>query len=458
MGRVKRPPLRAAPSEPLPRPDGPYPLLLQRLPVVLLVCAGSLLGAWWLTGRMEPVYRSQARAFQPAGVESFSLASDEAALPGGPKLPTGDSEQQASLLGLLKTAEMRVRVANALEGVSAADLEDRVDFDVDAFNRLVVTAWSPNPAQAAEIANTFVAQLQEELRRTTRRDLGQRARVLESAIAARRAELEAAEQDRLDFLAAAEAVDYEEELKARSAAIQELRDQLAQIDIRTGTIADEIETVRAQRDSRPEMVPAGRTEKLNPRLAELRGELGRAEAALAAMLARQRPDYPPVKAQQQRVESIRAELAAEEEILEDSRSYEADPLRQEFEKRLVDLEIEAAGLEVERAARQRQLDQALAEWRRLPEFQAGLKRHDEEIARLRGLIETLDLQLAEVRLALDGDPAYIELIERAQEPAAPYFPNLGLNLVLALAAGLLLSVLAVTAWERYRRWQEVAPW
>ncbi len=440
------------------RRTGPFPLFLQRFPVVLLVCAGALLAAWWFSATMEPVYRSQARGFEPATAESFSLESDTANLPAGAKLPSGNSERQASLLGLMKTAEMRVRIANRVEGVTAVELEDRVDVDVDAYNMIVVTAYDGDPRRAAEVANTYLEVLQEELQRTTRRDLGRRQVVLEASLADAEAALTAAEQERLDYLQATGSVDYEAELLAASNRVQELREKLAQLEVRGATLADERAELVAQRDARPEFIPSSRTEARNPRLDQLRNELAKEEAALAAMLARQRPDFPPVKAQQQRLDQILSLIALEEEVIESSRSFDADPLRQTYEQRLVDLELEEANLAVQRAARQDQLDAALAEWRALPGFQSGLRRFDDEIARQNALAETLRLQLAEARLAMDGDPAFIEVVERAQEPAEPYFPNLLLNLSIALLAGVLLSALMIVMFERAARWREEAPW
>jgi len=440
------------------RQNGPFPLFLQRFPVVLLVCAGALAAAWWFTGQMDPVYRSQARGFEPTQAESFSLSAEVSQLPAGPKLPTGNSERQASLLGVLKTAEMRVRVANEIEGLTAADLEDEVDFQIDSTNLVVVTAWDADPRRAAEVANKYFELLQDELQRVTRRDLGNRKTLLEASVAESQAALAEAEQARLAYLGASGSVDYQAELQAASARIQTLREELSKLAVRADTLGDEEREITAQRDARPDFIPSTRTEGLNPRLAQLRGELGQAEAALAAMLVKQTPDFPRVKAQQQRIDQIQSQLDAEEDVLESSRSFAADPLRQEYEQRLVNLQIESANLSVQRQARETQLDEAMEEWQRLPAFQAGLRGFDDEIARQRSLIETLQLQQAETRLALEGDPAYIELVERAQEPIEPYFPHLGLNLAIALFLGLLLSALVVVTYERVGRWREAAPW
>ncbi len=440
------------------RPTGPFPLLLQRFPVVLLVCAGALAAAWWLTERMEPIFRSQARGFEPATAESFSLSSDTANLPTGAKLPTGNPERQASLLGVMQTAEMRVRVANEVEGVSASDLEDKVDVDIDAFNLVVVSAFDPDPRLAAEIANTYFELLQDELQRVARRDLGRRQTVLEGSLGEAETKLAEAEQQRLAYLEASGSVDYEAELQAASGRIQTLRDELSRLAVRRDTLDDERREITAQHDARPEFIPSSRTEELNPRLAQLRNELAKEEASLAAMLARETADFPRVKAQQLRVDQIQAQIDAEEEILESSRSYSADPLRQGYAERLVNLQIEEANLSVQREARQTQLDEAMAEWNAMPAIQAGLRGIDDEIARQRGLVESLRLQLAETRLAMDGDPAFIELVERAQEPAEPYFPKLPLNLAIALLLGILLSALMVAMTERVSRWRQEAPW
>ncbi|MBL7009131.1 MAG: hypothetical protein ISR76_09045 [Planctomycetes bacterium] len=440
------------------RQNGPFPLFLQRFPVVLLVCAGALAAAWWLTGQMEPVYRSQARAFEPASAESFSLSSDSANLPSGPKLPTGNTERQASLMGVLRTAEMRVRVANEIESLTAAELEDRVDFDIDAFNLIVVTAWDSDPRRAAEVANKYFELLQDELQRVTRRDLGSRKALLEGSIAEAEAGLRSAEVARLEYLQASGSVDYQAELQAASGRIQVLREELSRLAVRGDTLDDEAREIAAQRDARPDFVPSSRTEGLNPRLAQLRGELGREEATLAAMLVKQTAEFPQVKAQQERINHIRQELEAEVEVLEDSRSFAADPLRQSYEARLVDLQIEGANLEVQRRAREEQLAEAMKEWQRLPGFQSGLRVFDDEIGRQRAMLETLRLQHAETRLALDGDPAFIELVERAQEASEPYFPNLALNLGIALLFGVLLSALMLAATSRVARWRLEAPW
>jgi len=443
-----------------PPSRGAIALIYRRLPVVILVCAGAVAVALWLSATLTPVYRSQARVFLPSRTTSLSLSSGEDNLPTGPKLPTSSTDTQDSLIGLLtvlQSGEALQQIAAEVD-LDAEKLRKNVDFEVDKYNFIVVTAWDQSADRAKTIADSFVSRLNDYLRRKTRESLGEDAAVLEKAVNQARDQVQRIRAEKTAFLAAHGAADFDAEMQALSARIEGLRGSLSQDAVRASSIDDQLASLHQRYDARPEFTETSRVEESNPRLISLHEEIEKDKAALAGELQRHTREWPSVKSLEAKIAAEEEELAAEEATIAKSKTYTADPVRGSMEQQILELELEKTRLATERTTLRSQLEAALAEWKTLPGFRTGLEDIDQRLDEARQDARDLQLKLDETHLALERDPEYLEIVEAPSVASKPSFPDTTLNVVLALVLGLIAGIMVALGMGRAAAWREAEPW
>lgn len=449
-----------------PRERGPLLLLYERFHVLLLVTGAAVAAAFLVSRALTPMYRGQVRCFLPTVQDVLLLTSEEPNIPKGPKLPVSSTETQDSIVGVARSAQLRVAVANRIPERNIEHLEKQVDIEIDKFNSLVITAWDPDPRLAAETARIYLEEFQRWLHEANQRSVARTMEILQGAIRETQARLDQAQRELVDFLQARGAADYSTELDALAARIASLRGAIADLDVQIGTLDDLVAATQRQLAEREkvlvdrEFVLSGQAETRNQRIEELRGEIGARETALASLRVRYQEAHPDVQRELAALEELRGELAAEEAVpfVPGSRNYTLDTIRARFEQQLHEYEIQREGLRAEREERQSQLDRALADWRTMPEFKSMLDTLTQRAGLLRQTLSNEMARLEEFKLYQAGRPEYLIVTEGAVEPTEPHYPNVPLNMAVAGLLGLATSVVLVVILDRIRTYREQAAW
>ena len=430
-----------------------------RFHVVVLITTAAVGASWWLSETMEPMYRAQARFFLPEINSGFSLNRESVNIPSGPRLPTGITETQDSLLGILRSSEFRLQIAAQFPKHTTEDLKRQVEVQVDKFNLMVVTVWDTAPATAADLANAWVRRIRDRLRDSSRNEASRAAVLLEDAVAVKEADLKAAEKVRLDFLSGRATTGMDSEYQAIASRVSTSQAALDNALALNASVDERISHMQSKLDDRPEEFrQASFVRTPNPRLDALRTRLANAEAELATLQLAAREGWPDYDQQVVRVEGLRNQVAGEEASVEASAVFQKDTLREAWLKQLTDLELEKERLGAEVEQRQLAVAEAKSEWDRLPEVVAKLAEHDRSIARIRLSLDDLILRAGEAALEAEHDPGFIEQVEVASAPLVPDWPNLPLNLAGGALLGFLMGLAAAAALGRSAAWQEKAPW
>ena len=454
-----------------PKPLGFRQAVYSRFHIVLMVCAAGVTAAWWVSGEIEPVYRSQARFFMPAEFDGFSLRSEQPNFPTGPKLPTSSTEQQDSILGILRSAAFRITVSDSLkdkqntEHINSEVLRNNVDVDVDKFNMVVVTAYDHHAQTAANIAGAYVTELQGMLRLKTESDVGAKFELLLSRADLEEKELAIKENERLAFLLANDSLGGDNESQGVADRVDLHRQQVASLTAEQIRNAAQLERVITERDSRPEFVETSFVEENNPRINELKSALVSAQSKLQAVLATVTEKHPDAISAAQTVALIESDLADEDDKREKSRTWELDRLREGYLKQVTELELDSVRIQTELDSSVRLMEEALQEWRSLPPFQAALSILDRTITQMRENLGKLrdrkaEFELFQSRFRPDSDKPhnYLEVTETATAATSPWFPNLRVNLLVALFLSLILGSMLALLNTRLAEWREQAPW
>lgn len=444
-----------------PQEKGPLLLFYEHAYVLAIVVLAAVAAAFLISSRMPRYYRGQAKGYLPAGADTLSLTSESGNIPAGPRLPQYSTDIQDSLLGVARSLQLRERVAARLPGHDPKDLEKRVDLAIDKYNLMVVTAWDPDPEEAARIANTWLEELQAFLDEQTKTDIARKREVLVAALQDTEQKIQAAEKEWTDFQTAHGSADYGAEVGAMVQRISAMRSAIADLEVQRNTLADELAAVTAQRDARvEEFRESSRTRVPNPRINELKQSILDTEANYRQLRLRYTDEHPQVKQVLAKLDELRRQLAEEEKtpFQEGGVTLTRDPIREDMEKRIHELQVQRVSLERQLEERRRLLDEALAEYRSLPEYKAGLDVLQQRLSQLQNLLGLQRARLEEFDIQAARTPRFILVTDPALPGTKPGLPNLPLNLAAAAVLGLVLGTVLVVGTDRVRHFREVAPW
>lgn len=443
---------------------GPLQLLYERLYVVAVTTAVAIVVAWFVAGRIDPIYRAQARCFMPTNPDMLSLSSEAENLPRTPKLPTGSTEIQDSLLGVLRAADLRQTVAVEIEGRDSAQLEKNVAFELDRYNLLTITVYDSDPAVAQRIAETYLRTFRDKLDQSTKADIRQKADLFDSRATTTRTEIERLEHERLAFLTGLGTADFGAEFQMTADRVKTYRQRVDDLDARAVALQTGLTELRRQLDERPDpadpegFVQRSLAEVSNPRIEQIKGQIIVAELALAQLRQRFQEGTREVLAKQAEIDTLRSQLATEVERIAGSADFGPDPLAETLQGKYYDQMVQIAVTAKEREVYGRLLEEAQSDFAKLPEYSLVLSDFDSQLQQLRQTLSDARRRLSEAELYLGRTTSFLETAEAPALPTKPWFPNVPLIMIAAALLGLVLSTTAAVAMSRAALFRQEALW
>ena len=439
---------------------GPLALFYERLYLVLTVTGVAAACAWWISEGMTPVYRSQARCYLPQQTDALSLTTEEGNLPSLPKLPTSSDPLHAAMLGILKSEDLLETVAARMVERDRDEVRESVDFAVDAYNNLVITAYDTVPVTARDLAGEYLRAFRDKLDSSTKERVRENLTSLDEEIGRAVSEVGRITEERLALLEGRGSIDFAAEYRELLARVTQLRTELDQLDVDLEVQQRrraELDVIIAQR---PEISLTGYTEVVNPRIASIEEEITRATAEQTRLLSIFRAAHPEVEAQQRLIDILAVQLEAEraQPTVENQRSFSPDALRAEFTRSQADLDLTVAGLEGRRLRLQEQYDAAAAALTGMPRFQAALDDVETRLRKSRENLSTLRDRRNESQFYLARRTSFLVTSELPVVPTEPHLPRVGLNAAVAGALGLMISLLLVVLRTRLAAQREAALW
>ena len=442
------------------REKGPLALFYERMYLVLTVTGVAAACAWWISEDLTPIYRSQARCYLPQQTDALSLTTEEGNLPSLPKLPTASDPLHQAMLGTLQAEDLLETVATRVPERDRVQIRASVDFAIDAFNNLVITAYDVVPVTARDIAGEYLRAFRDKLDASTKERVRENLASLDEEIGRGVTEVDVMTSERIALLEGRGTIDFDAQYRELLARATSLRTQLDQLDVdlevqrRRRVALEEIITLR------PEISLTGYTEVVNPRIASIEEEITRAQAERSRLLATYREAHPEVEAQQRLLEILELQLADQraEPTVENQRSFSPDALRAEFTRSLADLDLTVAGLEGRRLRLQEQYDAAEAEMGGMPRFQAELDDVETRLRKARENLSNLRDRRNELQFYLARRPSFLVTSELPVVPTEPHLPRTALNAAVAGALGLVISLLLVVLRTRLAAQREAALW
>lgn len=443
---------------------GPLQLLYERLYVVAVTTAVAVVVAWFIAGRLDPVYRAQARCFMPTNPDMLSLSTEADNLPRAPKLPTGSTEIQDSLLGVLRAADLRQLVAVEIEGRDSAQLEKNVAFELDRYNLLTITVYDVDPAVAQRIAEVYLRQFRDKLDQSTKADIRQKADLFDQRAISTREDVERLEKKRLAFLTGVGTADFGTEFQMTADRVKIYRQRVDELDARSVSLQTGLAEIRRQLDERPDplnpelFVQRSLAEISNPRIEQIKSQIIAAELELARIRQDFKEGTRQVTAKEAEIDTLRGQLTEEVERIAGSTEFGPDPLAETLQGKYYDQMVQIAVTAKEREVYGRLLEEAQKDFAKLPEYSLVLSDYDSQLAQLRQTLSDARRRLSEAELYLGRTTSFLETAEAPSLPTQPWFPNVPLIMLAAALLGIVLSTTAAVAMSRAALFRQEALW
>lgn len=450
--------------------------VLRRQKWVALGIFGVVLGlVAWFTLRQTPVYQadtlllvSTERSFNPDDALSYGhLGSIE------------DLNATAQMVILEHSEELARRTAERLiaqrtvpeTGEPISLLPAEGDVDADALARalqggvvtatlvepsvIMIAATSPNPREAAYIANVYAEEAMERSKDASRRRVSSSRQFLEDQRAESEAALSEAESNLQDYMTTQNAVALDQEVQSTVATLARLEADLAQaqieLDMRQASVRSTEEELRRLKPMMAERVASG-----------IDSEIQAAQARLAELELRLEeiyqnyPDLRGAETDDARTKTLRTQIAQwRSRIDELSRRYLDDALAAGsgteggnsgvayvagLERRLVDERIAASGLQAKMAALRKEMAKYSARLGSVPRQSIQLAQLQRERAAAEQLYGYLEQRLKEAQIAEEAEIGSLRLLRGAFVPSEPVYPNTGRSLLLGSLLGLLAAI------------------
>ena len=417
----------------------------------------SIVAAFLVTNSLEKTYRSQARCYLPAQSDTLSLSDESGNLPTTPKLPTSNTETQTALLGVLKSAELRAIVASKITERNSEHLKKYVDFDMDTYNFIVISAYDTDPKIARKIAETYLSEFSNELDTNTKSRVSNNVETLVAAITRSEKNLNELESQKRSFLKENNSIDFGTEIGQYQARITRYQDALDGDKAALASIKEQREEVKRSYDSRPDFSQSGYTEVNNTRLDSLKSSLAAAQIELENLKIEFR-NTNEITAQNNKIRILTEQIANEEAKIEGSRTFNADTLKINFETQLAGFDVTEADLETKVALHLSRLKDAEDRLRQLTDLKTQLDVIDAELRNTRDNLRQKRDRYAELELYMARTAPFLITAEVPIEATEAYFPIMWLNVLVAAMMGLAASIIFIIISAQIRTSREAAPW
>ena len=389
----------------------------------------------------KPVYQAKALLL---------VGSPPAQTPVGGELPILGAALEGAQARSVETHRRLLRSRPVLEPAirdlglqeTPVELAGRIEVAADrGTDVLEIRACDTDPARAAAIANAVVTHYVEESQSYSREAARSARDFLESQIEHVRGELRQAEERLEKFKREHRIADLSAETAAviqRVAAIEGLKAE-AEADARAAEA--QAASTRRELGRQPTVEEFSRTVQQNPVVAGLEQRLVELEIERAGLLEDYQEAAPQVAAVDARIQRTRKELADRVETVVATSQQRISPMHESLLISAIQKEADARGAR----QRERSLDEAV---RRLSARLEGLPTTEADLARLTRAetvadsVYTLLLEKThEVRLAESMQLSNARIWDTATPPTHPIRPRKKLNLAMAVAFGLLAGLL-----------------
>jgi len=415
-----------------------FRVLYLRKKAIGVIMASAAAASIILSLVLPKIYIGQVTMFPP---KTFTAGGGGmSALVGTPVSPLVSPEPLKYYLGILATSAVAQNVAVRVPERSAQRIKRDVSAKTTRNNLIQITYFDRDPKIAAKAANAYAAGLNSYFSDLSHSQANRLFQFLEGELKKTNDQYNAANDSLRIFKEQNKTISLNDEVSHLISASAELEAarrslviDLAENDRRLNETQAELNNQLAEDFSTGSLVE-------NPLIQQYQSKLNELEVRLAAVRQELTEAHPDVIQLKTEIQETQAGMQKEIQRVLDSKTRGINTIGEKLKGELVSLQIAHYALLAKESALNNVTGEMDSTMRAMPALAvryAQLVKLTELYGKLRDSMAT---KLQDVRIQAEKEIESFLVVDPAVVPAHPEFPNLGVNLLVALGFGLLGSV------------------
>ncbi len=341
------------------------------------------------------------------------------------KHPRGLREKTKKLIANVFTfpidALMWIRGATPSEKNYLADAiddfqDDAEDIDVEEDTSVItLSVWEESPKLAMDIANRMAEKMVEKTMNLTRGEVNRAYEFVKGQVEESARKLAGAEEALRLYKEQTGVVSIDNQSAADIGRLSSMETELAETKVSARETEERIKEVKEQIGDKKEIEVATSVISRNPHIDQLKSSIIDDELKLAALLTEKTEAHPDVVNMKSAIREAKKNMKQEAEMVLDSRTEKKNPIYEDLQKRLVDLEIDSYGLKSKMRGIKLAIDNIYKHLGEYPSKEERLARLTREVEIEGGVYNNLKSKFEELRIlkATDIGEMRLSVIDKA---------------------------------------------
>lgn len=417
-------------------------VLYSRKWLILIIILSAMITAWVVSSLLPSVFEAKAVFFVPKEPDTTTFFT----APGGsmvrsPLAPLPSEDPQGPYIGVLKSKTIAGLVHKEFPQKRVeALLRKDMDFVLTNEYMIEVYARDKDPGLAAAIANAYVRYFNQLMGGYSLPPQSQTQVTIEEEISNNQKRLLEEMEALKAFQEKNRTANLDEEVRQLISQKTTFESQLERAQVEYN---ENNNRILATKKKLREEISIFKTSELvitSPLLEKLRSQLVDIEAKIATLGIEIKEPHPEYIALKKNYNEVKKNIDKEIERIINSQIKAPDTFYENLRRQLINLYVDKerieAGIEATKAVL-KGIDGKILE---IPTLKNSLDTHVMEVERYRRLIDTLKVNLEEVKAQTRRNPQVAVMVEKAIPPPRPSFPILWLNVIVAGLSGLVGGV------------------
>ncbi len=417
-------------------------ILYRRKKTVFLIIFFSVVFAAILSWLLPKVYQAKSVFFVPSKSDSLTFFSntDTRQIARFPLVPEARGEQQKIYLGMLDSESLRKKINADFSQKSLHELKKDVDFKSGSDFLIEVYVRDHNPKQAADIANAYVRLFNQTLSSYSLSITVENRKAMQRQLQETQQKLEVARSALADFQRENKLTKIDEDSGNVIKLKNEFEKEFSETEVKLHEATKKLQSLKTQFSKESAVFNKSAVALTSALVENLQKQLSDLEGQIASARVKYTDDHQEVLSLRAQYEQKKKDLSDEINQLMESRAKSPNSFLENLRQEMVRLYVEKETLQSRLDGLKKGIKDANQQIALLPIVQARYEELNQEVEQYKKLSENLQTGLEEIAAQEQREMKNVIVVDEATPPEVPVFPNLILNLFVALGMGLVGGV------------------
>lgn len=414
-------------------------ILYRRRKTVYLIIFFSLVFSAGLSLVLPEVYEAESVFFVPAKTNSLtfsSVSSDPKQITRAPLVPEAKGEQLKIYLGILDSEILRQKVHAVFPQKSIRRLKKDVDFHGGSNFMLKVYVRDADPKMGADIANTYVRLFNETLNGYSLKVTDENRTAMERQLIETRPKLTAARNALVAFQQKNKINTVDEESQNLTRMKTDLEKSMEEANIKSQEVNRKIESLQQEFSKELGVYQSSSAPPTSPLTETIERQLSDLESQIAGARIKYTENHPEVANLRAQYERKKEDLSKEIDRLMKSEIKSPNTFLENLRQDLVHLYIERETTHARGVGLRQGIANVERQMAAVPGMSAQYQELRQQVDQYDKLIQSLESGVEELAAQQKRDLENVVVVDAATPAESAIFPNLILNLLVALGMGL----------------------